>query len=133
MYGECAGIEEINIDQRKEIDKVLKECLPPHPMPLGKTHLIKHKIRVSPDAIPVRHKVRSMSPKLLNLAIEEAKKWIKLGVVEYSNSSWCSAPLMVPSKPVGTWRMCIDFRDLNKVTKKDSYPLPNLDASLDKL
>ena len=29
--------------------------------------------------------------------------------------------------------MCIDFCDVNKVTEKDSYPLPNLDASLDKL
>ena len=75
LHGEYAGIEEINIDQRKEIDNVLKECLPPHSIPLGRTHLIKHKIRVSPDAIPFRHKVRRMSPKLLNLALEEAKKW----------------------------------------------------------
>ena len=43
-------------------------------MPLGKTHLIKHKIRVHPNATQDRHKIRRMSPKLLNLAIEEAKK-----------------------------------------------------------
>ena len=59
LYGECAGTEEINIYQKKKIDKVLKECLPPYPMPL-----IKHKIRVTQDDIPFRLKVRRMSQKL---------------------------------------------------------------------
>ena len=85
-----------------EIEKVLKESLPTQPMPLGKTHLIKHRIRVHPHATPVRHKIRRMSPKLFNLAVEEAKKWIKLVIVEFSNSFWFSALVMVPSKPAGT-------------------------------
>ena len=111
--------------------QVVKECLPPQPQPHGKTHLVKHKIRIKPDATPVTHKLRRMSPKVLTLAIEEAKKWLKLGIIEVSNSSWCSAPVMVPRND--TYRMCVDYRDLNKVTEKDAYPLPYLDSALDKL
>ena len=80
-------IEEISASQKDIIMQVFKECLPPQPQLYGRTHLIKHKIRVKPDATPVRHKLRRMSPNVLNLATEEAKKWLKLGIVEFLNSS----------------------------------------------
>ena len=38
---------------------------------------------------------------------------------------------MVPRND--TYRMCVDFRDLNKVTEKGAYPLPNFDSAIDKL
>ena len=36
-------------------------------------------------------------------------------------------------KSNGTYRFCVDYRDLNKVTRRDAYPIPNIDTILDKL
>ena len=73
-----------------------------------------------------------MTPDRLNFAIFEAKKWKKMGEVEESNSSWCSAPVIV-KKADGSVRLCLYFHDLNKVTIEDAYPLPTLGHSLEKL
>ena len=41
--------------------------------------------------------------------------------------------IFLPSKTVKDWRICIDYRKLNKVTRKDHFPLPFLDQMLDRL
>ena len=56
----------------------------------------------------------------------------KQGVIEESSSSWCS-PVVLKQKKDGTQRFCVDFRKLNDKTIKDSYPLPRIDQTLDKL
>ena len=56
----------------------------------------------------------------------------KQGVIEESSSSWCS-PVVLKQKKDGTRRFCVDFRKLNDKTIKDSYPLPRIDQTLDKL
>ena len=40
---------------------------------------------------------------------------------------------LLPSRTVTCWRICIDYRKLNKVTRKDHFPLPFLDEMLDRL
>ena len=54
------------------------------------------------------------------------------GVIEESNSPWAS-PVVLVRKKDNTLRYCIDYRRLNAVTRKDSYPLPRIDESLDSL
>ena len=54
------------------------------------------------------------------------------GVIEPSDSPWAS-PVVLVRKKDGSLRYCIDYRRLNSVTIKDSYPLPRIDESLDSL
>ena len=53
-------------------------------------------------------------------------------MIEPSTSQWCSAPVIV-TKSNGNHRFCIDFRELNKVTRPDAYPMPSVDSILDRL
>ncbi|GFT17118.1 hypothetical protein TNCV_4738431 [Trichonephila clavipes] len=53
-------------------------------------------------------------------------------VIEPSSSSWAS-PIVLVRKKDGSSRFCVDYRRLNDVTKKDSYPLPRMDDTLDTL
>ncbi|KAL0462473.1 UNVERIFIED_CONTAM: Pro-Pol polyprotein [Sesamum latifolium] len=51
-------------------------------------------------------------------------------IKEIQFRKWLSNVVLVP-KPVGKWKMCIDFRDLNKACPMDFYPLPRIDKLVD--
>ena len=57
---------------------------------------------------------------------------LQLGVIEPSHSPW-SNPIMLVPKPDSSWRFCNDFRQLNKVSNFDSYPLPRVDKLVERL
>ena len=51
------------------------------------------------------------------------------GMIQRSNSPYCS-PVVLAPKPDGSWRFCVDYRELNKVTIPDRMPLPRIDTIL---
>jgi len=65
------------------------------------------------------------------LLYEEVNRMISLGVIEESDSFWYS-PVVLVQKP-GKFRLCLDIRKVNAVTKRDAYPLPQIDAILSRL
>ena len=98
---------------------------------LGRTDKITMSIDTG-DAKPFRQKPFLMSPYMSKILNEELNDMLKLGVVEPSNSPWCS-PVLLVKKPTGEFRFCFDGRSLNQVTKYDSYPMPNIDRILNSL
>jgi hypothetical protein len=54
------------------------------------------------------------------------------GYIRPSVSPW-GAPILFVKKKYGTFRLCIDYRQLNKVTIKNKYPLPRIDDLFDQL
>lgn len=55
---------------------------------------------------------------------------IKEGIIAQSESEWASAVVMV-QKPKGYYRMCVDYRAINAITRVPNYPLPRIQQALD--
>ena len=92
---------------------------------------MKHEIRVVDDE-PFKERFWRISPPM----VEEVRAWVKemLEVVAIcpSQSPWCNAVILVRKKDRGL-HFCIDFCKLNMRTKKDSYPLPNIQEAFESL
>jgi len=96
---------------------------------LGKTDIIMHHIDTG-DARPVRQPLRRFPPAHVEAISEHVDNMLKQGTIEPASSPWASNVVLVKKKD-GSFRCCIDYRQLNSVTRKDVYPLPRIDDCLD--
>ncbi|KAH7834736.1 hypothetical protein Vadar_019075 [Vaccinium darrowii] len=100
-------------------------------MPGIDPEIVEHRIPLYPDAKPVKQKLRKMRPDWVLEIKKEVQRQIDAGflmVTEYPQ--WVANIVPVPKKN-GKIRVCVDFRDLNKASPKDDFPLPHIDVLVD--
>ncbi|GFX31590.1 retrovirus-related Pol polyprotein from transposon 412 [Trichonephila clavipes] len=98
---------------------------------IGHTTVTQHRIDTA-DHPPIKQ-----HPRRLPFAKQEEvgtllREMQENDIIEPSSSPWAS-PIVLVRKKDGSTRFCVDYRKLNDVTKKDSYPLPRIDDTLDTL
>ena len=142
-----AKLKTVEEGKRMQLEKVaeehrgrLKELLEKHislfvdKLPYGKPpdRGIEHTIDLEEGAQPVSRPPYRLSPKEQEEMEEQVRDLLAQGLIRPSFSPWGAPILFVPKKD-GRWRMCIDYRALNKATIKDKFPLPKIDELLDRL
>lgn len=98
---------------------------------LGCTDLITHEIPLQ-NEVPVRQPYRRLPPSQYDLVKTHIKQLLDSQIVRESSSPY-SSPIVVVTKKDGSIRLCVDYRQLNAKTRKDAYPLPRTEDSLDAL
>lgn len=98
---------------------------------VGRTNLAKHVIDTG-NALPIKLKYRRQGPTLLAETEKHIRGMLEKDIIEPSNSPWSAPLVIVPKKGKGT-RLACDFRALNAVTKRDSFPLVGINESFDSL
>jgi len=96
---------------------------------LGWTNIITHAIDTG-DSKPVRQPLRRHPPAHMASIQEHVSNMLHQGVIQPAKSPWASNLVLVKKKD-GSLRCCVDYRQLNSLTRKDAYPLPRTDMCLD--
>ncbi|GKE33339.1 reverse transcriptase domain-containing protein [Tanacetum coccineum] len=92
-----------------------------------------YKLNIREGYSPIRQKKRGQAPERAKAIQAEVQKLIEAGIMhEVYYHDWLSNPVMV-KKHDGSWRMCVDFTDLNKACPQDCYPLPEIDWKVESL
>jgi hypothetical protein len=95
--------------------------------------VIQHKIPLNKDTKPFRQKLRSFNPLLLPTMEREIKKLLDACIIIPLRYSEWIVNLVSVRKKNGEMRLCIDFKNLNKCSRKDNYPLPKMEHILQKV
>jgi len=130
-------VEDVDLSEAPEhLHKQIREMLRTHSAmsdgTLGTINATEHAILAPADAVPIRAQPYRTGPFKRQIIADQINKMLKLKVKESGHSSWASPFAIVPRKN-GKARFCFDYRRLNNVTKKKSYPLPRMEDCLDSL
>nr|GEU48832.1 RNA-directed DNA polymerase, eukaryota [Tanacetum cinerariifolium] len=93
---------------------------------------VEFQIDLVPGAAPVARAPYQLTPSEMKELAEQLKDLSDKGFIRPSSSPW-GAPVLFIKKKDGSFRMCIDYRELNKLTVKNRYPLPRIDDLFDQL
>ncbi|GJU14593.1 putative reverse transcriptase domain-containing protein [Tanacetum coccineum] len=123
-------VMEKNSDEKRleDIPEVFPENLPGLP-PVSQ---VEFQIDLIPGAAPVARAPYRLAPSEMQDLSNQLQELADPGFIRPSTSPW-GAPVLFVKKKDGSFRMCIDYRELNKLTIKNRYPLPRIDDLFDQL
>ncbi|GJW27302.1 putative reverse transcriptase domain-containing protein [Tanacetum coccineum] len=112
----------------QRIPEVFPEDLPGLPP----VRQVEFQIDLIPGATPVARAPYRLAPSKMQELSDQLQELADRGFIQLSTSPW-GAPVLFVKKKDGSFRMCIDYRELNKLTVKNRYPLPMIDDLFDQL
>ncbi|GJR47211.1 putative reverse transcriptase domain-containing protein [Tanacetum coccineum] len=112
----------------RNFPEVFPDDLPGLPPP----RQVEFRIELVPGAAPVARAPYRLAPSELKELSDQLKELLEKGFIRPSSSPW-GAPVLFVKKKDGSFCMCIDYRELNKLTVKNRYPLPRIDDLFDQL
>nr|GEV02453.1 hypothetical protein [Tanacetum cinerariifolium] len=95
-------------------------------------HGMEFEIKLVPGAVPVARAPYRLEPSEMKELDKQLQELSDKGFIRPSSSSW-GAPVLFVKKKDGSFRLCIDYRELNKLTIKNLYPLPRIDDLFNQL
>ncbi|KAI3704088.1 hypothetical protein L1987_74301 [Smallanthus sonchifolius] len=110
----------------RDFPEVFPEDLPGLPPP----RQVEFRIDLVPGATPVAKAPYHLAPSEMQELASQLQELSSKGFIRPSHSPW-GAPVLFVKKKDGSFRMCIDYRELNKLTIKNRYPLPRIDDLFD--
>ncbi|GJZ46607.1 putative reverse transcriptase domain-containing protein, partial [Tanacetum coccineum] len=112
----------------REFPEVFPEDLPDLPP----VHQVEFQINLIPRTSPVSRAPYRLAPSEMQELSNQLQELSDRGFIQPSTSPW-GAPVLFVKKKDGSFRMYINYRELNKLTIKNRYPLPKIDDLLDQL
>ncbi|KAI3732760.1 hypothetical protein L1987_63968 [Smallanthus sonchifolius] len=129
VIDKCKEVKELDdVPVVREYPEVFPEELPGIPP----DREIEFRIDLVPDAQPVAKAPYRLAPVEMKELMAQLDELLEKGFIQPSISPW-GAPVLFVKKKDGSMRMCIDYRELNKRTVKNKYPLPRIDDLFDQL
>ena len=100
---------------------------------LGRSNFYEHEIYIDKNEPPIctpQYRVPYGARQIID---DHVQKLLRQGVVEHSHSPWSSPVILVRKSSSNEFRFCVDFRKINTIIKKDLYPIPRIDDTLENL
>lgn len=131
-----AHVVEEKLEERQLEDVPIVRDFPevfPEDLPgLPPARQVEFHIDLVPGAAPVARAPYRLAPSEMQELSSQLQELLDKGFIRPSSSPW-GAPVLFVKKKDGSLRMCIDYRELNKLTVKNRYPLPRIDDLFDQL
>nr|GFA36367.1 putative reverse transcriptase domain-containing protein [Tanacetum cinerariifolium] len=137
ILAQISAAQEDDKPKRKQVKDIpivqdFPEVFPENLPGLSPARPVEFQIDLIPGAAPVARAPYRLAPSEMKELSEQLQELSDESFIRPSSSPW-GAPILFVKKKDGSFRMCIDYKELNKLTVKNRYPLPRIDDLFDQL
>ena len=138
--GDLDHLDKIEIDESAPLDEKQKlmalikqysSVFARNKTDFGYTTILEHEIHLT-DPKPIKQPYRRIPPHIFSEVRDHIQGLLDANVIRPSSSPYAS-PIVVVRKKTGDIRLCVDYRRINEITRKDNFPLPRIDEVIDAL